>query len=569
MKKFNYIILIVLLSFFAISCDEDELLTESPKDFLTPENSFTSAEGFNAGIASLHATLQASVFGSNDAWQRFVHFGQDVDIAVSGLSEDGLWYAIQWNTMTPDNGTVSGWWQTYYSLIFRANVIINRADDDVVKWNSEEEKNAIVGEAKFVRAFAYHFLANMWGGVPITLEETSAAKFDYVRASQEEVYQQCVEDLTFATQWMNTVDGNFKGGQIPRAAAYHLLSEVYIAMGDYSKAITAASAVIDDPNFELMTERFGVYKDFTFTGFDYKGEQEPWGDVYWDLFRDGNFHRAEGNTEAIWNINMKYEAEGIGYPVSHERWWGPMCWRLKDVDGVQNHLKDTLMGRPVGVVRPTKYASEDIWNYHDNWNTDIRNSNYNIQRDFYYNNPASDYFGQVITEENGNSANVLFRGAYPYFQKFAGAIHYGVSTDPSSGQKHDNGRNFKDVYFIRLAETYLLRAEAHHLAGDNTSAATDLNAVRNRSNATSVGAGDVDLDLILDERARELYGEEFRVNTLLRMGKLKEYIRKYHYATLQQGLTYPDGGFLDLLPIPQREIDANKDAVLVQNPGYN
>ncbi len=80
--------------------------------------------------------------------------------------------------------------------------------------------------------------------------------------------------------------------------------------------------------------------------------------------------------------------------------------------------------------------------------------------------------------------------------------------------------------------------------------------------------GDVNLDLILDERARELYGEEARVSTLLRMGKLKEYIRKYHYATLQQGLTYADGGFLDLLPIPQRDIDANKEAVLEQNPGY-
>lgn len=529
---------------------------------------FNSVEGFKAGIASLHATLHGSVFGYNDAWSRFVHFGQDVDIAVSGLSEGGLWYAIQWNTMTPDNGQVRSWWRTYYSLIFRANVIINRADDDVVTWNSEEEKNAIVGEAKFVRAFAYHFLANMWGGVPITLEETSSAKFDYVRASQEEVYQQCVDDLTFATQWMNTVDGDFKGGQIPRAAAYHLLSEVYIAMGDYPKAITAASAVIDDPNFELMTERFGVYKDFTFTGYDYKGPQEPWGDVYWDLFRDGNFHRAQGNKEAIWNTNLKYDAEGSGYPDSHERWWGPWCWALKDIDGVQNYLKDTLMGRPVGVIRPTKYASEDIWNYKGDWDKDIRNSEVNIQRKFYYTNPNSKYYGEVVTKENGSPGNNFFRQAYPYFMKFAGAVHYGQGTDAASGQKHDNGRNYKDLYFMRLAETYLLRAEAYHLNGDNNSAAADINKVRNRSQATSVSAGDVNLDLILDERARELYGEEFRLNTLMRMGKLKEYIRKYHYATLQQGLTYPEGGFLDLLPIPQREIDANKEAVLEQNPGY-
>lgn len=568
MKKFNYIIITLLLSFFATSCNKDELLSETPKDFLTPENSYTTPEGFKATLAGLIASTQGEFFGYSDAWQRFVPFGQDVDIAVSGVSEDGLWYAIQWNTMTPDNGTVASWWRSNYSLIFRANTIIDRAESDLVVWNSEKEKNEIIGAAKFIRAFAYRLLANMWGGVPITLEETSSAKFDYVRATQEEVYQQCVEDLTFATQWMRTVNDNFKGGDIPRAAAYHLLAEVYIAMGKYPEAITAASAVIDDPNFELMTERFGVYKDFTFNGYGYKGEQEPWGDVYWDLFRDGNFHRAEGNKEAIWNINLKYDAEGIVYPESFERWWGPYCWALRDVDGVENFLKDTLMGRPVGLIRPTPYASEQIWNYKDDWDNDIRNSNYNIQRKFYFTNPASKYFGQEMTEENASPSNNNFRMAYPYFMKFVAAIHYGITSDPNSGEKHDNGRNYRDLYYMRLAETYLLRAEAHHLNGANELAAIDINEVRDRAQATLVSDGDVDLDLILDERAREMYGEEFRVNTLLRMGKLKEYIRKYHYATLEQGLTYADGGFLDLLPIPQREIDANKDAELVQNPGY-
>ncbi|RIJ50405.1 RagB/SusD family nutrient uptake outer membrane protein [Maribellus luteus] len=568
MKKLNYILFSVLLFFVAVSCDEDALLTEIPKDFQTPENSFTTKEGFEAGMASLHSTMHSSIFGSSDQWQKFVHFGQDVDLAVSGLGEDALWYSIRWNTMTPDDETVLGWWRTYYSLIFRANTIINRADDPVVFWNSEEEKNEIVGEAKFIRAFAYHFLANMWGGVPITLEETAGARFDYVRSTQSEVYEQCVEDLTFATQWMKTVD-KIKGGQIPRGAAYHLLSEVYIAMGKYSEAVTAASGVIDDPNYELMTERFGKYKDFTFYGYDYQGEQEPWGDVYWDLFRDGNFHRSQGNKEAIWNTNLVYLGEGSGYPLTFERWWGPYCWGAKAPDGVQNLLMDSLMGRPVGVIRPTKYASEDIWNFKDSKDTDIRNSKYNIQRDFYWNNPASDHYGQLVKKEDYiDQGSSYFRSIYPYFMKFVQAVHYGQEVDKTSGQKHDNGRTWKDVYLMRVAETYLLRAEAHHLNGRNELAAADINVVRSRANANPVDAADVDLDLILDERARELYGEEFRVNTLLRMGKLKEYLRKYHHATQVQNLTYPDGGFLELLPIPQREIEANKDAVLEQNPGY-
>jgi len=569
MKKIIYSgITLLFFIFFSVSCNEKELLTENPKDFLTPENSFTTPAGFKATMAGLLARTQGVFFGTGDAWEKFVMNGQDADLAVSGLSEGGLWYAIQWNTMNPDNGRVLSWWSSYYSLIFSANTIINRAENDIVKWDSEKQKNEIVGSAKFIRAFAYHLLANMWGGVPITLEETSSARFDYTRATREEVYQQCVEDLTFATQWMKTVNDGFRGGEIPRAAAYHILAEVYIALGKYPEAVQAATAVIDDPNFELMTERFGRYKNFTWNGYDYLGAYEPWGDVYWDLFRDGNFNRAEGNKEAIWNINLKYATEGSGYPESYERWWGPWCWALKDIDGVENFLKDTLMGRPVGVIRPTPYAAEQIWNYKGDWDRDIRNSNFNIQRKFYFTNPKSKYFGQEITSENASTVNNNFRMAYPYFMKFAIVKHYGEVTDPNSKEPHDNGRNYRDLYIIRLAETYLLRAEAYHLKGSNDLAAADINKVRARANATLVSAGDVNLDLILDERARELYGEEFRVNTLLRMGKLKEYIRKYHYATINQGLTYPDGGFLDLLPIPQHEIDANKEAVLEQNPGY-
>jgi len=569
MKKIIYSgITLLFFIFFSVSCNEEELLTEKPKDFLTPENSYTTPEGFKATLAGLIASTQGEFYGYSDQWQRYVMIGQDVDLAVSGLTEDGLWYAIRWNTMTPDDGTVASWWRSYYSLIFRANTIINRAEDDIVKWDSEQQKNEIVGAAKFIRAFAYRLLANMWGGVPITLEETSSARFDYTRATREEVYQQCLEDLTFATQWMKTVNDGFKGGEIPRAAAYHILAEVYIAMGKYPEAIAAASAVIDEPNFELMTERFGTYKDLTWTGYDYRGEYEPWGDVYWDLFREGNYHRSSGNKEAIWNLNLEFQSEGLVYQESFERWWGPWCWALRDVDGVENFLKDTLMGRPVGVIRPTPYTAEQIWNYKGDWDKDIRNSKYNIQRKFYFTNPSSNYFGQEITNENASPSNNNFRMKYPYFMKFTMASHYPLTTDPNSGEKHSDGRNYKDLYVLRLAETYLLRAEAHHLNDADDLAAADINKVRARAQATPVSAGEVDLDLILDERARELYGEEFRLNTLLRMGKLKEYIRKYHYATLQQGLSYPDGGFLDLLPIPQHEIDANKEAVLEQNPGY-
>jgi hypothetical protein len=101
----------------------------------------------------------------------------------------------------------------------------------------------------------------------------------------------------------------------------------------------------------------------------------------------------------------------------------------------------------------------------------------------------------------------------------------------------------------------------------NDLAAADINKVRERAQATPVEPSDVDLDLILDERARELFMEEKRMVTLLRMGKLKEYLTKYNSVVLTNGYVLEDK--LNLMPIPNSEIEANKEAVLEQNPGYD
>jgi hypothetical protein len=111
-----------------------------------------------------------------------------------------------------------------------------------------------------------------------------------------------------------------------------------------------------------------------------------------------------------------------------------------------------------------------------------------------------------------------------------------------------------------------LRAEANLLKGDLAAAATDINVVRVRSQATPVTAADVNMDLILDERARELYGEEFRLNTLMRTGKLVEYLNKYNGYLKDNNQVAP--AYVSKLPIPRKEIEANTGAIMTQNPGY-
>ena len=127
---------------------------------------------------------------------------------------------------------------------------------------------------------------------------------------------------------------------------------------------------------------------------------------------------------------------------------------------------------------------------------------------------------------------------------------------------------YPDDYVIRLAETYLIRAEAYMRAGDLASAAKDINVVRSRAQCKYlVTPEDVSVELILDERARELIYEENRWNTLLRMGGTlaSDRIREYSYWE------YPRSGSMKnfgVWPIPQTVIDTNKDVKIEQNDGW-
>jgi starch-binding outer membrane protein, SusD/RagB family len=564
----------MLATIVVSSCKKD--LSEVPLDFYTPENSFNNKAQFESALAGIYLAIRTDMYATADAASNYDMLGMDLDLAnVESNSSAQKTQYFNWVTMNADNGFASKWWGRLYRWVSMTNTIIDRADGPQAKWASDNEKKAIVGEAKFLRAFAYKFLANMWGGVPLVLNETKTPKFDYVRATQDEVYKQCKSDLEFAIQYMPTID-LLKGGRAPREAAYHLLSEIDICLKDYDGAIAAATAVISNGKNSLMTARFGVSKNFTFSGYDYQGPVSAWGDVYWDLFQEGNFNYKEGNKEAIWNISQDPTIKGgdnldlntSGGFFVMDRWWGPIPWQAKDASGKSNWLMDTLIGRPVATLIVSAYADSLIWKYKNDFSRDMRNSDYNIQRNYYMTNPTSSIYGQVMTKSNVDATTLTLwePRMTPHFKKFVRAVPKGLTVDATSKRPNDNGRNWKDWYIMRLAETYLLRAEAYMLKGDLTSAAADINVVRGRALATPVTAGDVNMDLILDERARELYGEEFRLSTLMRTGKLVEYLNKYNGYLLANGLTVP--AKVSKLPIPRREIESNTGSKLEQNPGY-
>ena len=557
------------------SCQKaEDILKEVPLDFLAPENAYTTVAGIHQGIAGLHS------FNRDNWWFESIDRGGGVVVALSG---DAIWWGLGTDlcyfgenpgggalanytvNLTPTYASVSTCWQQNYSMIQKANVLIEaiNASDQAI-WTSEDKKNAYLAEAMFFRAFSYRFLVSYFGDVPLVKDVITSAKTDFVRAPKEEIYKLMEDDLIFAAAHLPERGQEEEPGRITQGAAWHYLSETYLSEGKYQLAVDAATHVINDYGYALMTNRFGT-----------RLANDIWGagDPFYDLFGYGN-HNLAANTEGIWVIQIEPNIPGgainsgerANGPAYH-RWGktpdGKVAFRGEYVDGRYTGYTDSL-GRGVGWLRPTNYAAYSIWT--SDWANDIRNAEHNIKRNFYFDSPGSAYDRQKISSNlyPPGSRNVFMDTCayiFPYWTKFGDPLNHFIYPALSG-----NGYIHKDIYALRLPETLLLRAEAYVRLNNLPAAAADINVIRERANATPVQAEDVTLDYILDEDARELYGESRRSIILCRMDKLVDRVRLY-----QNNPVYPGGNIQDfhkLWPIPQTVIDLNIDAVMEQNPGY-
>jgi hypothetical protein len=533
-----------LLTLF--SC-KDDFLNEQPVASLSSEKVLTSAAGFNNYLTGLYQASRDEMT-YEDSHHYYFTFQVGTDIATTG-QEDALPFRNYVTYLNSSALPVQKYWDWAYKLmILRANTIIAYASKPELQgiWTTPEEKNRILAEARFFRAYTHNALANLYGGVPIVDTVYSGPKTDFVRNTRKEVYEFVKQDLEFAAQWLPETVVKNQEGRLVKAAADHLLSEVYISLGEYDKSVESASKVIDSGLYKLMTDRFGSQKD------------QP-GDVYSDLFRDGNQNRSSGNTESIfvWQFEDQTPGgQGNANGNNTLRFWGPWYVNLRDPDGKSGMVLVDSLGRGVGFCRPTTYFLYNLWE--NNWANDIRNSRFNIRRTHYYTNPTSAYYLKAVEAKTARIDTM--QNIYPTLRKIEGKV--GELTNTSLIY---SGRTFVDFMVFRLAETYLLRAEAHIKKGDRVKAAADINVIRKRSNAKPVDAAQVTIDYLLDERARELIVEEPRRRTLTRMGKLVERTRKYN---MREDTRTTIQDHHEFWPIPQTAIDANFSAKLEQNPGY-
>ncbi len=588
MKK--YLILSMFAAFLLTGCNEDKFLEEKPLDFNSASNSYETAADYDAAITELYFLTREEFYTTYDRTTDLSKFA-DMWITADPLKSNVV------ADLSPSGAMAKFYWDENYKLIAQANTVISRLPKSSKL--TDDEKKVYEAKARFFRALAYRTLVLLYGDVPLQLEEVSTPKTDFVRESKDKVKAQVVEDLEFAAANLPEIN-TVKDGEISKPAANMLLAEMYLATGDNDKAINAASAVINNPNLALMKNRFG-------------SQAKEDGDVFYDLFRPNNQNRASGNTEGIWVIQFETNIEGGGNNTSHffwnpgsfwgERFFAPQVDKFQIIkpDGTKLQLfnwpiGDMTGGRGIGTHYATNHLYNEIWA--DDFD-DMRNSEYNWPRRFkiHRTNVLDDnpelkaampdgYFDLENTVlPDGWSMETGFAGGVAATTQLPNRFMCGYSTKMTTPFHHPDaqyqnketyqlagtgGKTYTDQYFFRLAEAYLLRAEAYVNKGDKNKAADDINELHNRAHAKPCTADQMNLDYILDERLRELTCEEKRRLTLSRVGKLAERIKKYNpYFSAAYSADNKDyDAHFDLLPIPLSAIQANKDAKLEQNPGY-
>lgn len=549
-------VLLCVLCMYNFSCS-DSYLDEKPYSLYAPET-LTDEKGVEASLKGLHRIYgELWTWSDQQGWLSCWQLGTDVASpgGIQGIEVPFYNYAA----LVDDNAGVKYMWQKCYQVINNANAVIAAV--------GESGDPAKIAEARFFRGYMYNHLVTLYGAVPLLLDPTSSAKTDYTRTPVAEVDAAIVADLQYASDNLPDINHLVAEGRANKYMAMQALGEVYLRIGNPGEAEKVLNTIINDGQFSLIKARYGTHTALP-------------GDYYHDMFIYGNQHRSQGNAEAIWTFELEYNknvAGGFTNAPQHRRVYKPA---YHNVPGMRPGLADSLGGRGNGRMRPSNWVKYELYK-----EGDIRNSEYNIKRHFYYNNNNLTWPMTVGVDKDGWRVAVDAPDAVgvktvklgdPVVVAKGDTIEY-IFPHTTKWNSWDVDDEFgwdcvKDFPIMRLGETYLLRAEARFKNNNSAGAAADINVLRERAFPEypakgKVEASEITLNFILDERARELYAEENRRMTLVRAGTLVERAALNTEETVRGKIAGLTKNNL-LLPIPYDERMRNKDAVLEQNPGY-
>lgn len=606
----------------ALTACSDSFLEPEPLSLYEPTTTFSTEKGLMSALASADKQLKAYWTNTEECDLMLPIMSEYLfsDIAVAAKTDDANAFTDIKERFTPNSGwynfdqnrLVIFWGETFNGIKY-ANTIISYIDK--VEGLDKATKDAYLGRAYFHRAHRYMNLCFQFCNVPLITKIIDQPKQDYKSTKREAIIKKMTKDMEFAVQHVPEQKDMTYYGMISKGACRQLLIKYYLASGEFQKAKLQADTLIEHSGYRLMQNNFGTFvnpfpKTWNITE-----------NVIWDLHRPENKAISQ-NKEAILIMANRYGTES-GIPIRIMRNLGAQ-WNASGNKTPDNILAvdrfaltnsmwvDSLdynraLGRGQGVIRPTWFAEHSVWQVNGKDDKgDLRHSrkvgNWVDMEDLRNNRKDSKYYGQNLskyfTNENGVTKSLCADTIRAWF----GWPHYKIwmeSPQDETPTANNYRGGFGDLYCYRLAETYLLRAEAKYYLGDIAGATEDVNALRRRAHCEQLYTK-VDIDDIADERARELYLEEWRFTELSRMSyclalsgkpdnegntynvdklhensfwwhricKYNNYYNKPDAPTIK-GRKYTMGAHNINWPIPQSAIDANMLDKLYQNPGYD
>ncbi|MDN3687948.1 RagB/SusD family nutrient uptake outer membrane protein [Cyclobacterium jeungdonense] len=575
MKNINKIkgIGLSILLLASVSCSE-EFLDQKPLSFLSPENTYRDAAG-------LQTALDAGLQGVMSQWNgdtRELMFNSNMsDASVVSATDkpdafvDLRTYATPTNARNNDAGRARSFYADNYNHIKKANTVIDYID--LPEWPdgvNDAERNHLLGSAYFLRAFFYMQLTMDFGNVAFPLNVVSEARRDFKAFNMQGIWDQMIVDLEYAVQHVKP-KSQLPIGQAPKDAVRILLAKYYMLNERFADAEQLMDDVINGGESQLFTDDMipsGVTQvEVANTDNPNTGNPLPGRSGYAPADAVNYLHMNDGaqktsNPEGIWLVvnepfilgsqgrSARVRAWGPNFVSTNLGVWEPGTTRIgTDVQQSTSDERGRMMkkwGRGQGFARPTNYSQYEIWNFKGTFDEqDYRHKDLNWfeMEDVLYDNPSlqddgSPYYMQPLRlyDDNGNLTcldTIRCWYGYPRY-KF-----YSVNLE-SRPDRQDGGK--MDMYIMRIAEAYLVRAEARFWQDNLAGAAEDINTIRQRANAihmyTIADMQTEGIGAVLDERNRELFGEEYRHDELVRISVILAKTGKMAY----NGKTYSISG---------------------------
>ena len=582
----------------------------SCSDFLDAENKSAggSAEEFFSKDASSLLVTAYSSFNTLVNQVPIYEQGTDLYINTRGHA------AGEFNeySYTPASTVFENYYSNAYKAINYANGVLNYAD----------ASSSIAYEARFLRNWGYYLLTQQFGSVPYITTYINSPERNYPRTALDEIYKSMIEDLTDLYNNSSLEAVSQHNGRASKQAVAALLAKVCLAAGwDLDTSLDNAEQGTYTVNDKKFFTEASAWAEKAINGINLTMS-----------FEDKWSPTNEGNAEEIFSIlyqRENYPGEESSGGHSRQNTFGGYYGNctatgLKNVDSDNQQSEKSMYLFEQGDKRYEATFMTTIYNSHlvdgsAAWGNEGYYAYYNVSnkntlpianRFFPYYASQSDVEAEIAANTSqylrGDNINevivaILTSPVIKYTFKADGTytkstvtlanyntqVNNGVCVkkfdDPQSAQL-SGSNDYRDLVVFHVSDMYLVAAEAYLMAGDNSKALAKINAVRQRAGLAALTSfSDYqpqystpssftirDIDLVLDERARELYAEGHRWIDLRRTKQLVRYNVAFNeYVTSASQMADISGNYKWLRPIPQNEISSNTGITNDdQNPGY-